>query len=246
MYKITAKDSEDIESESFGDFSVYKEFTVLHKDTTLSNDNIFGYIIQKVTKKTKCYVYEDDTIKILSTEDEIYNFTKKQVKYSNHNYYELFFVKKGISTEADRFQNGAISNYTKDNNNNNGKLYVDDAPPTAGVIHMYGESYYINSDKDDVIKKSKEKNPRICGIQWSTDKKTPANGLPYRETIPDSIKELKDSNTIKHTVNVIWNSIDKNKLKNANIYDNALLNHNNNNSVNVLTEKSIVHSKIIE
>ena len=44
-------------------------------------------------------------------------------------------------------------------------------------------------------------------MDWSISRDTPANGLPYRESLPVDFQDRTDSNIVRHSVLVYWNGI---------------------------------------
>jgi len=226
---------EIIESKEWGDFSVYKEFSVSHPEKDAKD--IYGYVIQKVIKRTKVFLAEGDAIKTLTKEDEILAFTNGQVNYANSEYYEVFFIRGGRSESADSFQNGALLHYNVDDVND---IYADDEVPTAGVISMVGESYFREATEKDVLYTlAASENPdiqmiTILGADWSTDTTLPANGLPYRAELPIEFTNVRDSNTLQHVVKAVWNGIGGSI--------NGINTRNTRNKVKPITKKTQVSS----
>jgi hypothetical protein len=241
LYKIKAiipKSKKNyIQSDNWGEFSVYKEFSIKHP--VIKKEDIYGYIIQKVNKNTKVIYFKDDEEKIMNTTDDIMKFTSNQVNYSTKTYYELFFIIKGISTYADVFQNGPILHYNIEDKND---IYADDEVPTAGIISMIGESFFIEDIEDNVIKNSKKENPTILNIKWDTSENLPSNGLPYTEELPNDFHK-KNSNILIHDVNVKWNGIKHKELNIFNKKNNKNKTRNNNNISNMFKKLNISNTK---
>ena len=225
-YKIEAniprKKKNYIQTNNWGEFSVYKEFNVYNSKN--KREGVFGYVVQKVDKNTNIIYLEDNKIKKINTTEDIMKFTSNQVNYSNTSYYEIFFIINGISTVGDIFQNGAILHYNIENTND---IYADDEVPTAGTIVISGESFFIKDSKENVIKNSKKKNPKIYNMIWDTDDDLPSNGLPYSLTLPEDIINNIESNIIIHKVSVKWDGIRK------------ILNNNLSNKLNTNTHTNI-------
>lgn len=194
-----------------GEFVVHKEFKVKSKCNPKSK-NVSGYVIQKVEKKTVAYTIKDGIETLIP---DISKFTSDYVKYMNDSYYELFFIINGESTDGDNFQNGAILEYTYDELNNS--YGPDDRTDTKGTIKIKGTSWFIEAKKDDVynnynlVSENNIKTINILGLEWSLNKDTPANGLPYI-SISESAKINnipKSSNILEHNVEVKWDTTKK-------------------------------------
>lgn len=205
MYKLHITNKKITERNNWGDFVVYKDFTVKHD--TLRASDIHGYVIQKITKTSKVYAKDfSNNIELVSN---INSFTDNYVKYMNDSYYEVFYILNGMSIDGDQFQNGPILHYIDG--------YPDDEFPTAGIIHMSGSSVFIPDTKEAIEKciNSTSKNITILGLKWSTSENTPANGLPYRKDLPDISIYFK-SNIVHHIVEAYWNGIPGFTVKNNN------------------------------
>ena len=210
-----------------GEFVVHKEFKVKSKSNP-NNTEVFGYVIQKVEKKTVAYTIKDGIETLIP---DISEFTSGYVKYMNDSYYELFFIIDGESIDGDNFQNGAILEYTYNESNNS--YGPDDRTDTKGTIEIKGTSWFVEANKNDVTNNynlvSNKMNIEndietitILGLEWSLNKDTPANGLPYIKTIkPSKISIIpQNSNKLEHNVIVNWDtsknkssSITKSKFK---------------------------------
>lgn len=197
-----------------GEFVVHKEFQVKLR-SNLRIRKIYGYVIQKVEKKTDAYTIIDG---IETKIDDITEFTSGYVKYMNESYYELFFIVEGKSIDGDNFQNGAILEYTEGEDSTMGP---DDRTNTKGIITVKGSSWFIKSTENEVMDNIREayNNSRmnvnnsdnsidILGINWSLSNNTPANGLPYMSIDGKNIIERLplDSNILVHNVEVKWNT----------------------------------------
>lgn len=237
---IPKKKKEYIQTNNWGEFSVYKEFAIKHPKN--KKDNIYGYLIQKVSKTTKAIYFEDNKEKIMNTTDDIMKFTSNQVKYSTKTYYELFFIINGVSTYGDTFQNGAILHYNIEDKND---IYADDEVPTAGIINMIGESFFIEDTEENVIKHSKEENPTILNVNWDTDETLPSNGLPYSEELPKDFDKKRNSNILIHSVNIKWDGIKDKELTifNKSNNKNKTRNKNNNDISNIFKKLQISNNK---
>jgi hypothetical protein len=198
-----------------GEFVVHKEFKIKSKINPRKR-KIYGYVIQKVEKTTDAYIIKDN---IQTKIANISEFTNNYVNYMNESYYELFFIIDGISTYGDNFQNGAILEYTY--NNSNGSYGPDDRTDTKGIIRIKGTSWFISATENEVkinqniVNSNSEmninnvgKSINILGINWSLDKNSPANGLPF--ILIEEGKEIetlkRDSNILEHNVEVKWNT----------------------------------------
>jgi hypothetical protein len=219
MYKLYITNKSIDEKGDWGDFVVYKDFTIKH--SALSPSEIHGYVIQKITKKTQ--VFAKDFSNRINTVNNINTFTSNHVKYMNESYYEVFYILNGKSIDGDQFQNGPILHYIDG--------YPDDEFPTAGIIHMMGASIFIPDSKESVEKciNIQSKNITILGLKWSTSENTPANGLPYRKEIPDISTHIK-SNVVHHVVEAHWNGIPGFTIKNINSINKEKQNINYNKS----------------
>lgn len=201
-----------------GEFVVHKEFKI-KLNSNPRKRKIYGYVIQKVEKKTTAYTI------INGIETKIKNiseFTNNYVNYMNDSYYELFFVIDGLSTVGDNFQNGSILEYTYDDSD--GSYGPDDRTDTKGIIKIKGTSWFIPSTRYEVennytmVNSNNEMNVEndknminILGFNWSLDENTPANGLPIMSIKEGrDIEELEiDSNILEHNVEVKWDTTKK-------------------------------------
>lgn len=194
-YTLEEYKSKNKANEDFGDFVVYKKFKVTNNK---SSHNPEGIVIQTIFKKT---IVEDVNKKIYDTTDKINKFTSNKVLYSNDDYIEIFTLNnKGISEYGDNFQNGALTQYDKDCP----IIYTKDDPlynkyKTKGFIRVIGASCFISSTNPiyEILKK----------LDWSMNKNTPANGLPYKDfdiNFYNWFLRYSDSNILVHIVNVNW------------------------------------------
>jgi hypothetical protein len=211
--KVFPNDSRDSIN---GEFVVHKEFKVILNN---KSNNIYGYVIQKVEKQTNAYTIIDG---VETKIKNISKFTSEYVNYMNESYYELFFIINGESTHGDNFQNGAILEYTYNKTNNS--YGPDDKTNTKGIIKIKGTSWFIKSDKKDVISNynlindkininnnNSNKTISILGINWSLKSDTPANGLPYLDISKSSKINMipRNSNLLIHNVTVNWDTTHK-------------------------------------
>lgn len=216
------------EADDWGAFHTTKEFDIFRVEPSNGKKNkeikegVYGFVVQHVSKKTDVSVLcGDGLIREVSNIDK---FTSNQVTHMNHSYTELFPVLEGETVIADRFQNGALLRYEQENSN--GKWYANDNPPTSGKIIIEGTIYFIPAEKDEVNRvinysslneKNKNKNNninsptkiKIFGSVWDLSPDKPAAGLPYTTATLPSLAERRQSNVLKHTVEVGWNGIKK-------------------------------------
>ena len=248
MSNYTIDVNQEIESDNWGDFKIYKDFNISH--INIPTKEIYGYVIQEVVKTTTLYTYENNNLQLLTTTNSIMEFTSGQVNYANNKYYEVFYIVGGKSVSGDMFTNGALIHYNIDDISD---IYPDDEVATAGIICMTGKCYFVSASKEVVNKNinSKRRIVNILGLNWDTDKDLPANGLPYRTDIPlDIISRSSDGSALKHKVVVIWNGINgkiNHDILNNNLLDiwNNCSESSNKNKYQNFTEKTYVSSKII-
>lgn len=200
-----------IKSENWGAFKVKKGFNVIHPE--IDKDDISGYIIQRVEKQCKASVLTSDGLRRI---EDIDLFTSGNVLHTNESYYELFPVLMGESQYDDRFQNGAILHYEKDDANT--EWFANNNPPTIGIIIQQGTCFFIPCPEDDVIKINKaieqyERNRKpitykILDTLWTIDDDNAANGLFYVEAA-DKLEEKRESPYVIHTVTAKWDFREK-------------------------------------
>jgi uncharacterized protein YlzI (FlbEa/FlbD family) len=242
MSNYTIKAKQDTQSDNWGDFQLYKDFNISH--ISIPTKQIYGYVIQEVVKITKLYTYDNNNLQLLTTTEEIMDFTSGQVNYAKGTYYEVFYIVGGKSVSGDMFTNGALLHYNIDNIND---IYADDEVPTAGIVCMTGKCYFIEASKEEVNKKIKTKSRivNIIGLEWDTNEDLPAHGLPYRADIPIDIIG-RSGGVLNHKVVAIWNGIN-NKI-NHDILNNNLLDiwntfSESNNKYKNFTKKTYVSSE---
>ena len=200
-----------IKSEHWGAFKVKKGFNVIHPE--IDKDDISGYIIQHVEKQCKASVLTSDGLRRIKNID---SFTSGNVLHTNESYYELFPVLMGESQYNDRFQNGAILHYEKDDANT--EWFANNNPPTIGMIIQQGTCFFIPCPEDDVTKINKviekyERNKKsitrkILDTIWTIDDDNAANGLFYVEAA-DTLEEKRESPYVIHTVTAKWDFREK-------------------------------------
>jgi hypothetical protein len=210
MYTIEIIDHK-IKSENWGAFKVKKGFNVSHPD--IPKESISGYIIQRVEKQCKANVLTPDGLRRI---EDIDSFTRGNVLHINESYYELFPVLMGESQYDDRFQNGAILHYEK--NDNDTEWVANNNPPTIGIILQQGTCFFIPYSNADVTKINKaittyEKNKKpitrkILGISWAIDEDNAANGLFYVNKAA-LLEEKRESPYVIHTVTATWDFREK-------------------------------------
>ncbi len=204
---------------SCGDFRVTKHYTV----TNLKNPHKkpSGYIVQYIEKQTevthKCGNKWNVTTKVksecqagapestLSTSEDIALFTAGNVKFMTQNYLELFVIKDGESTFDDAFQNGAVTKYIWEaDEDDGGKIKwqpiiedEDESFFTKGKISMRGTNIFLPTSS------------RITSLYaWDKRKSTPANGLPYLEPTAENLAAIfamRASDPLVHELEVSWN-----------------------------------------
>lgn len=200
-----------IKSEHWGAFKVKKGFNVIHPE--IAKEDISGYIIQRVEKHCKASVLTSNGLRQIKNID---SFTSGNVLHTNESYYELFPVLMGESQYDDRFQNGAILHYEKDDANT--EWFANNNPPTIGMIIQQGTCFFVPCPEDDVTKINKaittyEKNKKpitrkILGISWAIDEDNAANGLFYVKTA-NKLEEKRESPYVIHTVTAKWDFREK-------------------------------------
>jgi len=214
MYTLRVDPAPVIEKcDAFGDFVVYKDFTVLPPSSsqTLSKtsaaskrtspNKVKGIIVQYVDKTTSV---KDANNKVYNDTASISAFTSNKVNYSNDKYLEYFTLKADArSVYGDRFSTGAIVQYDQ-----TGPLSytTDDAEydtyKTEGTITMIGENWFISADNKGYRD--------ILALGWITETKSnpnPANGLhfmPYSKDKYDRLKNCISSNIFIHNVVARW------------------------------------------
>jgi len=223
MYTLRVVPEPEIRKcDAFGDFDVYKDFTVLppsssktaSKSSTASKAasklsphspfgiKVKGIIVQCVDKSTT--VTDANNTEYNTTED-IKTFTSNKVNFSNDKYLEYFTLNPDATSETgDSFSTGAVVQYDQ-----NGPLsFTTDDPEyntykTEGTITMVGENWFISAD-------NKNYND-ILAMGWvmQTDATNlnPANGLnymPYSKGAYDRLKKCVCSNILIHTVVARW------------------------------------------
>jgi len=212
MYTLNV-DPDPIISECnpFGDFVVYKDFTITHPHHSPSSRVLAGIVIQCVEKTT---TVTDAAGTVYNTTQAINALTSNQVNYSNGKYLEYFKINTdGKSRVGDQFQNGPIVQYE-----NTKRLYVpytydtDDAKyntyKTAGEIVMVGENWFISNTHPNY------NTIKSRAMGW-TKADGPANGLEYMVYSQDKYDELKSyasSNILTHRVVVRWTHADPNTV----------------------------------
>jgi hypothetical protein len=200
----------DRQVENSGSYQVIVDFEVVNLMNKKSKAN--GCIIQLIIKYTKARgsnllnngkigPYEE-----LNTSQSISKYTNNNVNWMCENYLEYFEVKNGIIQDSngnlygDGFASGPIAKYYR------GTPVTDDAVEVSqGVIIHIGLAVYI------------ENGPFLDGIKqlnWDTNEKLPANGLPYlplvgNEPVWQDIILHKNSLIYKHEVRHIWKFIQR-------------------------------------
>ena len=199
---------EIIKCDAFGDFDVYKDFTVLPPSASKSSRaskavsklsshsplEVKGIIVQCVSKTTT--VTDANNIEYNTTED-IKTFTSNKVDFSNDKYLEYFTLKPDATSETgDSFSTGVIVQYDQ-----SGPLsYTPDDPEyntykTEGTISMVGENWFISAD-------NKNYNDLLAMgwvVQTDATNLNPANGLnymPYSKGAYDKLKKCISSNIL--------------------------------------------------
>jgi hypothetical protein len=218
MYILRVDPAPEIKKcDAFGDFDVYKDFTVLPPSSspTLSKPSVASTASSKRTSPLKVrgivVQYVDKTTSVKDANNKAYNttasisaFTSNKVNYSNDKYLEYFTLKTDArSVYGDSFSTGAVVQYDQ-----TGPLsYTMDDPEyntykTEGKISMVGENWFISADNKDY--------KDLLALGWVTEtaaNPNPANGLnymPYSKDKYDRLKKSASSNILIHTVDVIW------------------------------------------
>lgn len=222
MYNIILSNIEE-NSGLWGEFTVYKEFTVKNNTNKTNSKKPNGFLVQVIKKITTANVLCDKNI--IKRIEDIDKFTNNKVKYMNHSYIELFPIINGECEYGDNFQNGGILQYYKSKN----KYYTNDNPPTYGFIEQVGtnffipyeDTYFINNVITTIDKNNNKKYIpiNIFGLEWNVSKHTPANGLPYlsyNEEIINFLLNMSRSNIIRHIVRATWNGLLDEEMLSAN------------------------------
>lgn len=219
MYTLNVPAPEINVCNPFGDFVVYKDFTITkQKQGSQSSPQILtGIVVQCIEKTT---TVTDAAGTVYNTTQDINALTSNQVNYSNQKYLEYFKINSsGQSINGDHFQNGPVVQYEQKKKSYVPHTYDKDdvnynTYKTAGEIVMVGENWFISSTHPNY------RNILLGTMGWIKTKNTPANGLDYMEYTVDKYTYLKScasSNIITHRVVATWTHDDPNTVVNSNI-----------------------------
>ena len=210
MYTLRVDPAPEIRKcDAFGDFDVFKYFTVLPPSSsspTSSSSQIKGIVVQCVDKTT---TVKDANNKVYDSTTSINTLTGGRVDYSNQKYLEYFTLKTDATSKSgDSFSTGPVVQY--DQAGDPLSFTIDDPQyntyKTEGTITMVGENWFISADN----KEYKD----LLAMGWVTETKSnpnPANGLkymPYSKDKYDRLKKAASSNILVHTVVTEWTFAD--------------------------------------
>jgi len=223
MYTLRVDPAPEIRKcDAFGDFDVFKYFTVLPPPSSSSptsskssaaskrsspSSQIKGIVVQYVDKTT---TVKDANNKVYNDTASISAFTSNKVNYSNDKYLEYFTLKSADATSkyGDSFSTGPVVQYDQAGDP---LTFTTDDPEyntykTEGTITMVGENWFISADN----KEYKD----LLAMGWVTETKSnpnPANGLkymPYSKDKYDRLKQAASSNILIHNVDARWTFAD--------------------------------------
>lgn len=222
MYTLRVDPAPEIRKcDAFGDFEVFKYFTVLPPPSSSSptsskssaaskrsspSSQIKGIVVQYVDKTT---TVKDANNKVYDTTASVNTLTSGNVDYSNQKYLEYFTLKTDATSDyGDSFSTGPVVQY--DQAGDPLSFTIDDPEyntyKTEGTITMVGENWFISADNKEY------KN--LLAMGWVTETKSkpnPANGLkymPYSKDKYDRLKKAASSNILIHTVVTEWTFAD--------------------------------------
>jgi hypothetical protein len=223
MYTLHVDPAPEIRKcDAFGDFDVFKYFTVLPPPSSSSptssksfaaskrsspSSQIKGIVVQYVDKTT---TVKDANNKVYDTTASVNTLTSGNVDYSNQKYLEYFTLKSADATSkyGDSFSTGPVVQYDQAGDP---LTFTTDDPEyntykTEGTITMVGENWFISADN----KEYKD----LLAMGWVTETKSnpnPANGLkymPYSKDKYDRLKQAASSNILIHNVDARWTFAD--------------------------------------
>jgi hypothetical protein len=227
MYTLRVDPAPEIRKcDAFGDFDVFKYFTVLPPPSSSSptsskssaaskaaskrsspSSQIKGIVVQYVDKTT---TVKDANNKVYDTTASVNTLTSGNVDYSNQKYLEYFTLKSADATSkyGDSFSTGPVVQYDQAGDP---LTFTTDDPEyntykTEGTITMVGENWFISADN----KEYKD----LLAMGWVTETKSnpnPANGLkymPYSKDKYDRLKQAASSNILIHNVDARWTFAD--------------------------------------
>jgi hypothetical protein len=191
-----------------GDFVFTKQYSIAAESANGPTVDVTGVIVQHVRRTTK--IIHNGVL--YNTTESINKLTSNHVLYSNDSYFEIFNVIQGESTSADAFGSGAVCEYGPDGPIIDADITLGIAPSTSvGTTIVRGVSFFIQSSNPiyPILLSCSTMPGHKC---WITECTTPANGLMYLESTPETmawmetIADKRDNTTlVGHKVVVNWN-----------------------------------------